>query len=157
MNASSSSPTRPSLAPVSICPDFRATRSRSAASGRCWRSQPSIAPPTCLHPMPPRSVTASRLSRPLRLCPPIPADARGSSLQRRTEFFSDVTKSLHSRSLILPAGAEGMPVQPINDYVVGGVRKFLDALNSSGGPPIERLSPRDARQVLIDAQNSVTV
>ena len=50
-----------------------------------------------------------------------------------------------------------MPVQPINDYVVGGVRKFLDALNSSGGSPVERLSPRDARQVLIDAQNSVTV
>ena len=50
-----------------------------------------------------------------------------------------------------------MPAQPINDYVVGGVKKFLDALNSSGGTPMERLSPRDARQVLIDAQNSVTV
>jgi acetyl esterase len=50
-----------------------------------------------------------------------------------------------------------MPSQPINDYVGGGVKKFLDALNSSGGTPIERLSPRDARQVLIDAQNSVTV
>jgi acetyl esterase len=50
-----------------------------------------------------------------------------------------------------------MAGQPINEYVVGGVKKFLDALNSSGGTPIERLSPRDARQVLIDAQNSVTV
>ena len=50
-----------------------------------------------------------------------------------------------------------MPAQPINDYVVGGVKKFLDALNSSGGTPIERLSPRDARQVLIDAQNSAAV
>jgi len=50
-----------------------------------------------------------------------------------------------------------MPAQPINDYVVSGVKKFLDALNSSGGTPIERLSPRDARQVLIDAQNSATV
>jgi acetyl esterase len=50
-----------------------------------------------------------------------------------------------------------MSSQPINDYVGGGVNKFLDALNSSGGTPIERLSPRDARQVLIDAQNSVTV
>jgi hypothetical protein len=47
--------------------------------------------------------------------------------------------------------------QPINDYVVGGVKKFLDALNSSGGTSIERLSPRDGRQALIDAQNSVTV
>jgi hypothetical protein len=53
--------------------------------------------------------------------------------------------------------AEGMPAQPINDYVVGGVKKFLDALNSSAGTPMERLSPRDARQVLIDAQNRVTV
>ena len=50
-----------------------------------------------------------------------------------------------------------MPAQSINDYVVGGVKKFLDALNSIGGTPMERLSPRDARQVLIDAQNSVTV
>src|SRR3984893_3019379 len=50
-----------------------------------------------------------------------------------------------------------MPAQPINDHVVSGVKRFLDALNSSGGTPIERLSPRDARQVLIDAQNSVTV
>jgi acetyl esterase/lipase len=50
-----------------------------------------------------------------------------------------------------------MPAQPINDYVVGDVKKFLDALNSSGGTSIERLSPPDARQVLVDAQNSVTV
>jgi acetyl esterase/lipase len=50
-----------------------------------------------------------------------------------------------------------MAVQPINDFVVSGVNRFLDALNSSVGTPIERLSPREARQVLIDAQNSVTV
>jgi acetyl esterase/lipase len=50
-----------------------------------------------------------------------------------------------------------MPAKPINDYVVSGEKKFLDVLNSSGGTPIERLPPRDARQVLIDAQNSVTV
>jgi acetyl esterase len=50
-----------------------------------------------------------------------------------------------------------MPTHPINDFVVSGVRTFLDALNAGGGTPIEQLSPRDARQVLIDAQNSVQV
>jgi hypothetical protein len=50
-----------------------------------------------------------------------------------------------------------MPLQAINESVVSGVKKFLDALNSSGGTPIEQLSPRDARQVLTDAQNSVQV
>jgi len=37
------------------------------------------------------------------------------------------------------------------------VRNFLEALNSGNGKPIEQLSPADARQVLTDAQNSVTV
>ena len=37
------------------------------------------------------------------------------------------------------------------------VRKFLEVLNSGNGKPIEQLSPADARQVLTDAQNSVTV
>ncbi|HRO44367.1 alpha/beta hydrolase [Agriterribacter sp.] len=37
------------------------------------------------------------------------------------------------------------------------VRKFLQALNSGKGKPIEQLSPADARKVLINAQNSVTV
>jgi acetyl esterase/lipase len=50
-----------------------------------------------------------------------------------------------------------MPAPIVNNFVVRGVRKFLDALNSSGGTPIEQLSPKDARQVLIDAQKSVQV
>jgi acetyl esterase/lipase len=37
------------------------------------------------------------------------------------------------------------------------VRRFLKVLNSGGGKPIEQLSPAEARKVLIDAQNSVTV
>ncbi|MES1217816.1 MAG: alpha/beta hydrolase [Bacteroidota bacterium] len=37
------------------------------------------------------------------------------------------------------------------------VRKFLKALNSGDGKPIEQLSPEDARKVLIDAQKSVKV
>ena len=50
-----------------------------------------------------------------------------------------------------------MPTPAINDSVVAGARKFLEALNAGGGTPIERLSPKDARQVLVDAQNSVRV
>jgi acetyl esterase/lipase len=41
--------------------------------------------------------------------------------------------------------------------ILTGVRKFLRVLNSGPGKPIEKLSPGDARKVLIDAQNSVTV
>ena len=41
--------------------------------------------------------------------------------------------------------------------ILTGVRKFLKALNSGPGKPIEELSPEDARQVLIDAQKSVEV
>jgi acetyl esterase/lipase len=37
------------------------------------------------------------------------------------------------------------------------VRKFLAVLNSGKGKPIEQLTPSDARQVLIDAQNSTPV
>ncbi len=35
-------------------------------------------------------------------------------------------------------------------------RAFLEVLNSGDGPPLEELSPKDARQVLTDAQNSVS-
>jgi len=35
-------------------------------------------------------------------------------------------------------------------------RAFLSVLNSGDGPPLEELSPEDARQVLVDAQNSVS-
>ncbi len=37
------------------------------------------------------------------------------------------------------------------------IRGFLKVLNSATGKPIEQLSPADARKVLVDAQNSVTV
>jgi acetyl esterase/lipase len=37
------------------------------------------------------------------------------------------------------------------------IRKFLKALNSGTGKPIEELNPLDARKILIDAQNSVAV
>ncbi len=49
-------------------------------------------------------------------------------------------------------------VKPENDpRIFSPVRGFLKALNSGGGKPIEQLSPAAARQVLTDAQNSVSV
>src|SRR3954452_14639165 len=50
-----------------------------------------------------------------------------------------------------------MPAPTVNPFVVSGIRAFLEGLNSGGGPPIEQLSPKDARQVLVDAQKSVRV
>lgn len=41
--------------------------------------------------------------------------------------------------------------------ILTGIRKFLKVLNSGTGKPLEELTPREARQVLIDAQKSVTV
>jgi Esterase/lipase len=38
-----------------------------------------------------------------------------------------------------------------------GIQEFLKALNTSGGKPLETLSPEAARQVLVDAQKSVSV
>jgi acetyl esterase len=42
-----------------------------------------------------------------------------------------------------------------NTKVDHRVRKFLQALNSAGGPPMETLTPAQARKVLVDAQASV--
>ena len=50
-----------------------------------------------------------------------------------------------------PAKAEDDP------RIFKEVRDFLKVLNSGTGKPIEQLSPADARNVLIDAQKSVTV
>jgi len=50
-----------------------------------------------------------------------------------------------------PAKAENDPI------LFNEVRTFLRMLNSGPGKPIEELSPDEARQVLIDAQNAVTV
>jgi acetyl esterase len=43
----------------------------------------------------------------------------------------------------------------LNPKVEHHVREFLKALNSSGGKPLETLSPADARAVLVNAQASV--
>jgi acetyl esterase len=44
-----------------------------------------------------------------------------------------------------------------NPKVEHRIREFLKALNSSGAKPIETLTPAEARQVLVDAQASVTL
>ena len=49
-----------------------------------------------------------------------------------------------------------MPIDPTqNPKVDHRIREFLQALNSSGGKPIETLTPAAARKVLVDAQASV--
>jgi acetyl esterase len=50
------------------------------------------------------------------------------------------------------------PVPVAQDpHLSTGVKAFLHGLNSAGGPPLETLSPEEARQVLVGAQASVTV
>jgi acetyl esterase len=44
-----------------------------------------------------------------------------------------------------------------NPTVEHHVRKFLHALNSSGGKPLETMTPADARQVLVSAQKGATL
>ena len=52
----------------------------------------------------------------------------------------------------------GGSVKAENDpRILTNIRSFLKVLNSGDGKPIEQLSPEDARKVLVDAQNSVTV
>jgi acetyl esterase/lipase len=50
------------------------------------------------------------------------------------------------------------PVKAENDpRILMDIRKFLKALNSGTGKPIEQLNPAEARKVLTDAQKSVEV
>lgn len=50
------------------------------------------------------------------------------------------------------------PPKAENDpRILKEIRMFLKVLNSGTGKPMEELSPVDARRVLVDAQNSVTV
>ncbi|TGE08380.1 alpha/beta hydrolase [Hymenobacter fodinae] len=50
------------------------------------------------------------------------------------------------------------PVPVAEDPAISrDVKSFLAVLNGAGGPPLESLSPKEARQVLVDAQASVPV
>lgn len=56
------------------------------------------------------------------------------------------------------AQMEPRPYEGQNDPQISKVtRDFLLALNTSGGAPLETLSPKEARAVLVDAQKSVEV
>jgi acetyl esterase/lipase len=59
---------------------------------------------------------------------------------------------------LLSIGAMAQNVNPDNDpHIDSHTKAFLHALNNSGGAPIETLSPKDARAVLVGAQKSVKV
>lgn len=61
-------------------------------------------------------------------------------------------------STLLSIGAIAQNVNPDNDPNIDSHTKaFLHALNNSGGVPLETLSPKDARAVLVGAQSSVKV
>lgn len=55
-----------------------------------------------------------------------------------------------------PEREEPMGVE-VDPRLSRGVKAFLKALNSSGGPPLETLPPLEAREVLVNAQASVPV
>lgn len=53
--------------------------------------------------------------------------------------------------------AQTTPKAENDPRIFSEVRSFLKIANNSGGKPMEQLTPTEARQVLIDAQKSVTV
>jgi acetyl esterase/lipase len=70
--------------------------------------------------------------------------------QTKTQAVSQV------KTRIVPPTNE--PIKAENDpRILKEIRAFLKALNSGTGKPIEKLSPGDARKVLVDAQNSMGV
>lgn len=50
--------------------------------------------------------------------------------------------------------AQFLPAEK-DPQILREIRAFLNALNNSGGKPLETMTPQDARQVLVDAQKSV--
>lgn len=61
-------------------------------------------------------------------------------------------------AVLLSIGAMAQNVNPDNDpHIDSHTKAFLHALNNSGGAPLETLSPKDARAVLVNAQASVKV
>ncbi|WP_435529746.1 alpha/beta hydrolase [Paramixta manurensis] len=64
-------------------------------------------------------------------------------------------KSLFTSVLLASMSASSFAADA--PYADRGVKSFLDALNGSGGKPIEQLSPQEARQVLIGAQKGAAM
>jgi acetyl esterase/lipase len=68
--------------------------------------------------------------------------------------MSQVTSQVKSQAL----SQRNKPVKAENDHrILKEIREFLKVLNSGTGKPMEKLSPGDARKVLVDTQNSLTV
>ncbi len=69
-------------------------------------------------------------------------------MQMNTILDSDEKKATRPRQMTAVDPAQ-------NPKVEHRIREFLKALNSSGGKPIETLTPAEARKVMVDAQASV--
>lgn len=66
--------------------------------------------------------------------------------------------ALLTAALVAAGSLHGQTIPADKDpHIDPQIRVFLKALNSGGGKPVEQLSPADARQVLVGAQQSVTV
>lgn len=57
-------------------------------------------------------------------------------------------------SLFVAGSHAAIAAEPVAEHTT---QAFLNALNGSGGKPMEQLTPQEARQVLVGAQNSVPV
>ena len=73
-----------------------------------------------------------------------------------TTLFININSLVMSHTLVIPQMNKSAKAED-DPHIFTGVRKFLKALNSGTGEPIEQLNPTDARKVLSDAQKSVTV
>lgn len=61
-------------------------------------------------------------------------------------------------SILMGGATQAQTTKPDNDpQIESHIKAFLHAANSGTGKPIEELSPKDGRQVLIDVQKSVKV
>jgi len=64
----------------------------------------------------------------------------------------------HKANKMIPANLTTQPVNFQNDPRLSReTRSFLNVLNGAGGPPLESLTPEQARLVLVGAQESVAV
>src|SRR5580700_502040 len=61
---------------------------------------------------------------------------------------------MSTETMSAPAKAVNFATDP---HLDSHVKQFLKLLNGGGGPPLESMSPIDARKVLVDAQASVKV
>jgi acetyl esterase/lipase len=66
-----------------------------------------------------------------------------------------IVSALLTSAVFASAAASAQPVNA--PAPTAGVKAFLDVLNSGNGKPMEQMSPAEARQVLIGAQQGVVL